>query len=262
LLVSTDLHGNGEDFAALRARFLELRAHDPDTRWLLLGDLVHGPDVQAGIDQPELYLYDDCSWEIVEGVIALQRQHPGQVQLLLGNHDWAHVGGPPVAKFYPDEAAQLEAGLTPEQVGALRALFAAAPLFAVAPCGLLLAHGSPHHEAFDLSLLDGISLDRADNSPEQNAALRSLLTSYGQQGEVTAELLSRVGAQVGFPLQVVVHGHDRDEAGWFAEGGNQLCPVLFGALPDEKRYLQVDLGARYLDAAALRDGHELRRLHR
>jgi len=261
LIASTDLHGNGEDFLALRDRFLALRAREPEAHWVLLGDLVHGPDAQAGIDRPELYLFEDQSWQIVDGVRALQRQHPGQVHLVLGNHDHGHVGGPRLAKFYADEVAQLESRLSAAQVAQLRELFSQALLLALAPCGLFLSHGSPEETHFDLARLDRAALDPRQNSPEDNAMLRSLLTSYGQPQETCARLLDLVSAQSGLDLGVVVHGHDRDEEGWFMEGDNQLCPVLFGAPRQEKRYLEIDLGGRYRSAADLRDGVELKRLH-
>jgi len=59
----------------------------------------------------------------------------------------------------------------------------------------------------------------------------------------------------------VVHGHDRAENGLFREGGNQVCPVIFGAVQHEKRYVELDLGAHYASADALRDSIEVRRLH-
>ncbi len=59
----------------------------------------------------------------------------------------------------------------------------------------------------------------------------------------------------------MIHGHDRDACGWFTEGGNQLCPVIFGAPRSQKRYVRLDLAARYPDAAALRDGEEIQRVY-
>jgi hypothetical protein len=59
----------------------------------------------------------------------------------------------------------------------------------------------------------------------------------------------------------VAHGHDRDEAGSFTEGGNQVCPVLFGAPRGNKRYLRLDLAAAYRRVEELREGEEVRRLY-
>jgi hypothetical protein len=59
---------------------------------------------------------------------------------------------------------------------------------------------------------------------------------------------------------MVVHGHDRDESGYFVEGGNQVCPVIFGAPRRQERYLLLDLGAGYRGPDDLREGLEVRRL--
>jgi hypothetical protein len=91
--------------------------------------------------------------------------------------------------------------------------------------------------------------------------LRSLISAYGQKSDVTTATLGRVSRSSGLDLRVVIHGHDRDESGWFAEGGNQVVPVIFGAPRENKRYIRADLGARYASAADLRDGAEILRLH-
>ncbi len=62
-------------------------------------------------------------------------------------------------------------------------------------------------------------------------------------------------------MRVVVHGHDRDERGFFVEGERQLCLCIFGAPREAKRYLRADLGGRYTSARDLRDGVEIRRLY-
>ena len=261
LLISSDLHGNGADFRALRRRFFELSAADSGVHWALLGDLVHGPDPRARRDDPELYDFDDASWEIVAGVADLRRRFPGRVHLVLGNHDHGHVGGPHTHKFYPDEVAQLEETLDEAQLATLRALFADALLLLLAPCGLLLAHGAPDDTLRSAHQLEQLSLDPRRNSAEGNALLRTLLTSYGQPEAVASRVLAAVGGELGLDLRVVVHGHDRDPAGFFREGGNQLCPVLFGAPRAQKRYLLVDLAGVYDDAEALVEGCELLHLH-
>ena len=86
-------------------------------------------------------------------------------------------------------------------------------------------------------------------SPERRAILRTILTDYGQRGEVTAALLKQISTPA-LDLRVVVHGHDVDFAGWYREGGNQACPVLFGAAPDKRRFLLVVLAG-----CAAGDGH-------
>ncbi|HEY3451667.1 MAG TPA: metallophosphoesterase [Myxococcales bacterium] len=260
LLVSGDLHGNGGDWRALVRRFEEERMRSPrqETHWVLLGDAVHGPDEEARRREPELYDYPDESWPIVDELSQLQRQFPGLIHYVLGNHDFSHVGGPRTAKFHADEAAHLESMLRVEERERLRSFFSRALLAAVAPCGVLLTHGSPDAGWTSLDALDWIGLP--PEREEHWRLLHSLLTSYGQPREVTERLLEVVRGSVP-GVRMVVHGHDRDPAGFFTEGGNQLCLVLFGAPRAQKRYLRLDLGARYAGVEDLHEGVEILRLH-
>jgi hypothetical protein len=261
LIVSTDLHGNNEDFETLRDLYRRRRQAERDVFWLILGDTVHAPDARARSNEPRLYDYPDASAQIVAELARMRRAEPDHVILLLGNHEHAHIGGLRTSKFYPDEAAQLEAELDPMAREQLRALFRAAPLIAVAPCGMVFCHGSPDEQLCSLEQLVGIDYDVQALDERQRELLHSCLNSYGQPAEVTRRVLAGLSRCCGFELQVLVHGHDRDEAGWFAEGGNQLCPVLFGAPRENKRYLELDLGQRYHQLDAIRDGIELRRLY-
>lgn len=260
LMVSTDLHGNGEDFHALRQRFLARAAAAVDAYWLLLGDLVHGPDPASRQRDPSLYDFPDESWEIVQGVSDLQSQFPGQVLLVLGNHDYAHVGGPPTSKFWPNEAAHLESTLSPEQTERLRSLFHGALLVVAAACGVVFCHGSPGPRFLTPAQLNGIEYGKI-RSGEEAALLTELMTSYGQPGAVTEALLKRLSAATRLDLRLVVHGHDREPSGYFTEGGNQAEPVIFGAPKPNKRYLELDLGKHYSGLEDLREGLEIRRVH-
>lgn len=260
-LISSDLHGNGQDFRTLRDIFLARRAETRDVHWVVLGDAIHAPNSQARQEEPELYDYPDASGEIIEGLIELDNAHPGHIHFLLGNHEHAHIGGPSTGKFHGDEAAHLHEQLDPAQIERMHHFYRHAPLLAVAPCGVVLCHGSPDDSLRSLEDLAGISYDASENTTRQNAILQSCLNSYGQSSEVTARFLAAISDCTGFDLYVVIHGHDRDEAGWFAEGGNQLCPVIFGAPQHQKRYLELDLGRRYETLEQFRDGIEIRRLH-
>jgi hypothetical protein len=74
-------------------------------------------------------------------------------------------------------------------------------------------------------------------------------------------VLGRLSEQLGFPHTLAIHGHDRDESGLYVEGGNQVCPVLFGAPRDSKRYLVLDLAAHYQSASDLVGGAEIQTLY-
>jgi len=254
LLVSTDLHGNLEDFTALRDVFLAT----PGATWVQLGDVVHGPDLSSRNGKPHLYGYEDQSHAIVSGFLDLMAAHGDRVRFVLGNHDHGHVGGPHTGKFHADEVAALESTLSARQRDDLVRLFEPALYAVAAPCGVLLTHGSPDDALDRLEDLDDIPL--VPKLPYHVHALRSILTSYGQRADVTATLLAKI-SRPRLRLSVVVHGHDRDDDGFFAEGGNQACPCIFGAPRANKRYLMLDLAARYDRAADLREGAEIRRLY-
>jgi hypothetical protein len=260
LLISTDLHGNLEDFHTLRALFLAARGRGEDVHWALLGDSVHGPDERARQAQPELYDYPDQSGPLVEELAALLDQHPERVHYVLGNHDHGHVGGRHTHKFHDDEVQFLEQAATPAQRRALHAVFQGAALALIAPCGALLAHGSPGDRLTDLSQLTRLPPFGERYTAEQSQLVQSFLWSYGQTAEVTARVL-QVASRAGPRLTMVIHGHDRDEWGWYVEGGNQAQPVIFGAPRAQKRYLWLDLAAHYPEVGALREGVEIRRLY-
>jgi 3',5'-cyclic AMP phosphodiesterase CpdA len=261
LLVSTDVHGNLEDFERLAAIFADERAREPETHWVILGDVVHAPDRVAQESQPELYGYADGSARIVDRILALESAAPGRVHFVLGNHDHGHVGGPHTQKFFTDEVVALEETMSEAERRRMRELFGRALLAVAAPCGVLMTHGSPDASLERLSDLDDVPLELAKMSAAQARMLRSLLTSYGQTDAECATMLANVSRTAGLDLRVVVHGHDRDEKGFFREGTNQVCPVIFGAPREAKRYVRLELGGRYESAEGLRDGVEIRRLY-
>lgn len=262
LMVSTDLHGNWEDFAALRAHFLASAQARRKTHWVLLGDSVHGPSESARREEPALYGFEDRSWEIVAAISALRQTYPDRVHYVLGNHDHAHVGGLPTGKFYADEAKELESHLDTTQTATMYTLFESALIAVVAPCGLLLTHGSPDDTLEDIGDLDDIqSLRVTDNTPYHRRLLQTFLTHYGQRQHVTAALLGTVSKSMRKPIGVLVHGHDRATEGWYSEHPHTLGLVLFGAPRANRTFLEVNLAKRYRSASDLSVGREIKRLH-
>lgn len=260
LLVHTDLHGNGEDFRRLKKRFFELREQQPQTHWVILGDIVHGPCPEANERHPDIYGYRDESWEIVAELTELTRTYPDHVHFVLGNHDFAHLGGPRTRRFYPDEVDALESRLTPQQVMYLHDLLHAGLLAVAAPCGMLMTHGCPSDALTDLRQLDAIAMPPAAEDRLGRQILGGVLFAYGQRHDVTQRLLAGLSSE-NLELALVVHGHDRDRKGWFSEWDNQLCVLLFGSPPRARRYLELDLSARYRGVRDLRHGHEILRLY-
>jgi len=245
--VSTDFHGHGEDFRRLEDLFFQHLHRDPLTQWLILGDLIHGPDIRTAREIPELYGYWDESAWIIKRLLQLMDVYPDQIHLILGNHDYAHIGGKHTRKFHPDEVTYLEAQMHPEEILAMHKLFSKSYLAASTPSGLLLTHGSPNLSLTSLSQLDNIDLSVRNRTPWEQDVLQGLLWAYGQNDYIAGEML-RVCSQefpAQHPLKFIIHGHDRDEHGWFIEGQYQLCVVLFGALRVHKRYLVINLAHDY-----------------
>lgn len=259
LLVSTDLHGNLEDFEALERHFEAARARGLDLYWVLLGDLVHGPNPEAAQREPALYGFADESPTLIDRLHALEARHPQRVVFVLGNHDAGHLGFKRTSKFHPDEVDALERRLSMAQRSRWMDLLERAPLMVLAPCGLVLSHGAPGDALQSRSLLEG-PLPPSPADVARFRAVHEVLSSYGQPGPVAAAMLARLSEETGFDLRVVVHGHDRDPAGWFIEGDNQVQPVVFGAPRENKRVLWVDLSKPVSSARALVDT-SLRWLH-
>jgi hypothetical protein len=93
-----------------------------------------------------------------------------------------------------------------------------------------------------------------------NDVLHSAMTRYGFARGDDIELLARL-SEPGCELGVLVHGHDREEEGFYATGTRALLLCTsFGARRARKSYLWLDRAARYPSLSALRDGIELRRL--
>ena len=256
LLVNTDLHGNGADWNRMRDQFLRSPA---DTQWVILGDIVHGPNEQARAQRPDLYDYEDESGRIAVEIMRLRRKFPRRVHFVLGNHDWAHIGGPITRKFWPDEVSYLESFLEPLEQRAIDTLFREALLCVIAPCGAFLCHASPATPPQSLAELDGVPLGQHLDRRE-TSIVEALTMPYGQKAADSRRFLSAISGMCGHELRMVIHGHDRHEAGWFNREDTQVCPVIFGAARPYKRVLKLDLARRYETVYDLRDGHEIVRL--
>ena len=271
VLVSADLHGNLADFERLRELFLASDARGEQPVWISVGDWVHGPpDAAAHPDLVDrfgkpLYAYRDETPTILDALFALMDRFGDRVLSICGNHEHAHIGGRRTQKFHSDEAAHLEARLSPAAVDQLRHRFAAWPVVVrLAACGVAITHGAPIPatvEDFERTRF-GRSDGRPDGPPTRasDPVLHSAMTRYGFCTGEDAELLARL-SEPGCELTVLVHGHDREEEGYFATGDVALLLCTsFGARRARKSYLWLERSRRYPSLATLRDGIELRRL--
>lgn len=266
LIVATDLQGNWNDYQALKEIFMREKAdgHEP---WLLLcGDLIHGPgdDLSNPRDWPE-YLgsfYLDRSAELILDFEAFTREE--QAIALLGNHEHAHVGGPVVSKFHPDEAAVLDHRLGTDR-DRIHAFLRSFPLLAVAPCGAVFCHGAPGASEADLDAFESIEYGGYEKQRIDEMLVRGtlggLLWTRGATPEQARALL-RATQDGDTPRTFCVFGHDVVREGFLVRGDEQLClSTSFGCYNRDKHYLRLDLGENYPSARALRPGIELRRLY-
>ena len=238
LVAATDLHGHLADFRAVVARFQELA----DAHLLLCGDLVHGPAI-AEANWPEHLgsYYRDQTPELLTEVAHLQRRYPGRVHLLLGNHEHAHLGGPRLDKFHPDEAAHLEARYGDFEP--VRAWLSDWPWVAVAPrAGLVFTHAAPHARIGRGDELDTVPLQGFEHLPLHQMAdagpLGALLWARTTSAERAWAFLRAIHPDA----RVSVFGHDPIREGHLVEHEPLLCvSTSFGCHDGDKMYLEWDL---------------------
>jgi hypothetical protein len=262
VLVSADLHGNLADFERLRDVFLASDARGEQPVWISVGDWVHGPPDETARDDVldrfgvPLYAYRDETPALLEQLFALMDRFGDRVLSICGNHEHAHIGGRRTSKFHRDEAAALEARMTPAAVAELRRRFATWPLvIRIAACGVAVTHGAP----IPASVAD-FEAARFAGASASSDVLASAMVRYGFCRGENVELLARL-SEPGCELGVLVHGHDREEEGFHPNGpAALLLCTSFGARRARKSYLWLDRAQRYASLAALRDGIELRRL--
>ena len=259
MLVCTDLQGNLGDFERMVALYREAAAEGPAVL-AFCGDLVHGPSpelLEPGAWPRHLGTpYADESAELLRRFEALCREEA--MFSVLGNHEHAHIGGPRVPKFYPDEAAVLNRALGSDRER-LCDFLRTFPLVAVAPCGVVLTHASPRVTAPSIEAFEALEWAGYEHvhvlEMAYRDALGALLWARGCSDPDAQALLKVV---TGEAIGVVVHGHDVVRAGFAREGRHHMVLSTSFALMDERKtYLRVDLGGKYSSTADLREGVEL-----
>lgn len=153
LIVAGDIHGNRTNLNRIVAH--AKLAGNPK-RHLVLQEIIHGGpcDDEDG----------DRSFELLTRVARLVVQHPGQVHLILSNHDIAQITGNEVAKDGRGACQAFERGLQNAyelDAGQIHAaicqMLSVQPLVARCPNGALIAHSLPSPKRikfFDPQVLD------------------------------------------------------------------------------------------------------------
>lgn len=169
LLATGDLHDNPDHFEKIvRLAGLETsRDHH-----VVLHEIIHGEILVNGVD---------LSHRMLARVARLVTDHPGQVHVLLGNHELAQMTGQRVTKGAGDNVQLFNDGLEfvfsdacDEVAQAIGRFIAAMPLAARSASGLLCAHSLPAPrmlDAFDPSILDRELIDEDYRPPKGSAYL-------------------------------------------------------------------------------------------
>ncbi len=220
VLVAGDLHGHVENFRRLLIR-ADLAKHP--RRHLVLQELIHGPfRYPAG---------GDTSHQLVDLLAALKCQFPGQVHLLLGNHELAQWTGQWIAKGETDLNEQFRAGLAVAYGGRAEAIYAAyLDLFAVVPLALrtanriFLSHSLPSArrlEAFDPARLTSEEVTEADRLP--GGFIHALVWGRDTRTETVEAFLQKVDAEL------LITGHIPCDQGFAVPNPRQLILDAMGA---------------------------------
>jgi len=266
LIVATDLQGNLRDYETLKAIY---RAEDEagnEPVLLLCGDLVHGPGPEFARPGrwPDFLgaYYEDQSRELILDYEKFAEQ--ARTIALLGNHEHAHIGGPVVSKFHPDEAAVLDAALD-EDAPRIHAFIETFPLIGVARCGATFTHGAPRATEANLAAFDALDYRGFRNveigAMYERGTVGNLLWARYAEPERAREFLRATYDGDGSNA-FVAFGHDVVRDGYEKIGREQICvSTSFGCDDAYKVYLRLELDQYYESVDDLRIGREIRKLY-
>lgn len=102
-MVVTDLHGEGEVYATIRHKFMEMREQGVVNRLIICGDLIHGYRSAE----------NDYSLNMLLDVMKLQQELGSDtVIMLMGNHEMPHIYNVTLSKGNLEFTARFEKTLT------------------------------------------------------------------------------------------------------------------------------------------------------
>jgi hypothetical protein len=245
LFVATDFQGNVGDFDRMAGIFEAAVKERGDAVLVVTGDLVHGPELLEH-EWPD-YLgsyYRGDSKTLLIHARELERRHPGKVHYLLGNHEHAHVGGPVVSKFFPDEASRLEELLGDEGTRSARAWIKTWPFVAVAPrARLVMLHAAPHTKIDSRDDLERLKLEASNEFSFEDMASRSTLGALLWARTTSTERARAFLHAINPEARVAVYGHDVARGGYSIQREPLLCiSTSFGCFDGDKLFLEWDLG--------------------
>lgn len=242
--MATDVQGNVADFDRVAAIFEDAAKTREGAYLVVTGDLVHGPELGEE-DWPD-YLgsfYHGDSKTVLQHARELADRHHGRVLYLLGNHEHAHVGGPVVSKFFPDEARRLEDLLGEDGTREMRAWLRTWPFVAVASrARLVMLHAAPHAKISRAEDLDRLPLEGFYDVPLEDMAARGTLGALLWARTTSTERGYEFIRAIDPDARVAVYGHDVARSGFAVDREPLLCiSTSFGCFDGDKLYLEWDL---------------------
>lgn len=141
-MIVTDLHGQGQVYDHLKAKFLSGYKAGTIQHFIICGDLIHG---NTTVDQ-------DHSVRMLADVMQFQRDLGDDVVIMLmGNHEMPHIYGQPLAKgsmeftarFEQMLRAAIQSGTFPFTRAQVHTFLADLPFFIATKAGVLITHAGP-----------------------------------------------------------------------------------------------------------------------
>jgi hypothetical protein len=208
LLATGDLHDNREHLR----RIVHLAALDasPDHH-VVLHELVHSEVLVNGLD---------LSHRMLARVAELVLAHPGQVHVLLGNHELAQLAGHRVSKGAGDNVQLFNDGLEfafgddwSVVAESVNRFIAALPLAAGSESGVLCAHSLPGSRTFDNFDPEVLDRDLADGDYMPRTGSAYLMVWGRGCDEAQVEVLAQR-----WGVKLFILGHEHVENGLAIRG--------------------------------------------
>ena len=237
LLVTGDLHDNPLHFVKVVA-FAQL---DQAENHLILHELIHGDRLINGADM---------SWHMLAKAAALIVQYPGQVHVMLANHELAQAFDQMVSKGAGENTALFRAGLDwkfgddADIVNeAIKVFVRAMPLAVKTENGILCSHSLP--SPYDMKLFDVNVLDRALEDDDYQARTGSAWQMTWGRNQ-TPEQVDMLAAA--WSVKVFIVGHAAVADGAIAASS---CMLLINSDHDRGMVLPIQLASEVTNAQEL-----------
>jgi hypothetical protein len=232
LIISGDLHGHHRNFKKI-VRIADLE-NNPDT-YVIFQEIVHGG--------PEDNFGGCLSYNMLFEAIKYKNQFPGQVHLLMGNHDTAVICNSDVMKSGKEmnqamrSALQRKFSTDFDDVDcAIKQYLISQPLAVKCPNGMWISHSLPGNR-FVKDFSTAVFHKKLNHTDMQRPNSVYLLTWGRRHSQKTLDKLSAL-----LDIDLFVLGHQPQETGW-AKGGSNL--VILASDHNHGAIISCDLAKTY-----------------